>query len=64
VKIVMFWIAAAGVLFLETFRRARADDRDDGVAFFVGSARPLPATALQKRPALASSRSQKRAQIV
>jgi hypothetical protein len=47
VKIVMFWVAAAGVLLLGTFRRPRADDRDDDVAVFVGSARPLPATALQ-----------------
>jgi hypothetical protein len=49
VKIVMFWIAATGVLLLERFGRTQAHEGDDGVAFFVGSARPLPANALQQK---------------
>jgi hypothetical protein len=59
-----FLIAAIGLLLAASPLWPRpAKEADDDVGLFIGSARPLAAAALVKRP-VAVSRSQKRTQLV
>jgi hypothetical protein len=56
-------LAAFGLFLAESLRRSSADKGDDEVGLFIGSARPLAATALSVAPAPIATRSQKRAQL-
>jgi len=59
-------IAAIGILIFPALRRSPADEEDDGVGLFIGSARPLPVDRQLTRSSQVHSgrRPQKRSQVV
>ena len=63
-QILTILIAAIGILIVPAFRRSPADEEDDDVGLFIGSARPLPANPQVTRSGKirSSRRSQKRIQ--